>query len=160
MKNIIKIELDEHIKIAKLLYSLTDDIAAAAQICIDSINRGGKILLLGNGGSAADAQHIAAELVGRYKANRKSLPAIALTTDSSVLTSISNDFGYDNVKEYLNFETDTLVKKENYDRYSFDGVAAWWKNKASKRYESLKADGRLRRDLETWNNNAEIDIIR
>ena len=97
MKNIIKIELDEHIKIAKLLYSLTDDIAAAAQICIDSINRGGKILLLGNGGSAADAQHIAAELVGRYKADRKSLPAIALTTDSSVLTSISNDFGYDNV---------------------------------------------------------------
>jgi hypothetical protein len=71
-----------------------------------------------------------------------------------------SDFGYDNVKEYLNFETDTLVKKENYDRYSFDGVVEWWKNKASKRYESLKADGRLRRDLETWNNNADIEIIR
>ena len=71
-----------------------------------------------------------------------------------------SDFGYENVKEYLNFETDTLVKKENYDRYSFDGVVDWWKNKASKRYESLKADGRLRKDLETWNNDVDIEIIR
>jgi len=71
-----------------------------------------------------------------------------------------SNFGYDNVKEYLNFETDTLVKKENYDRYSFDSVVEWWKSKASKRYESLKADGRLRRDLETWNKNADIEIIR
>ena len=74
--------------------------------------------------------------------------------------SYMSDFGYDNVKEYLNMETDTLIKKDNYDRYSFEGVVDWWKNKASKRYESLKADGRLRTELETWNNNAEIDIIR
>ena len=71
-----------------------------------------------------------------------------------------SDFGYENVKEYLNLETDTLVKKENYDRYSFDGVVDWWKNKASRRYETLKADGRLRKDLETWNNDADIEIIR
>jgi len=74
--------------------------------------------------------------------------------------SYMSDFGYENVKEYLNLETDTLIKKDNYDRYSFEGVVDWWKNKASKRYESLKADGRLRTELETWNNNADIDIIR
>ncbi|MBT4668761.1 MAG: D-sedoheptulose 7-phosphate isomerase, partial [Candidatus Ruthia sp.] len=58
---------------------------------------GGKILIFGNGGSAADAQHIAAELVGRYKVERKGLPAIALTTDTSALTSIGNDYGYNHV---------------------------------------------------------------
>lgn len=71
-----------------------------------------------------------------------------------------SDYGFENVKEYMNLETDTLIKKENYDRYSFDGVVEWWKNKASKRYESLKADGRIRTELETWNKNADIDIIR
>jgi len=71
-----------------------------------------------------------------------------------------SDFGFENVKEYLNLETDTLIKKENYDRYSFEGVVDWWKNKAQKRYESLKADGRLRKNLETWNNDSDIEIIR
>ena len=72
-----------------------------------------------------------------------------------------SDYGYENVKEYFNLETDELKKKENYDRYSFDGVVEWWKNKASKRYETLKVDGRLRTELETWNMNADdIDIIR
>ena len=64
------------------------------------------------------------------------------------------------LREYLNLETDTLIKKENYDRYSFEGVVDWWKNKAQKRYESLKADGRLRKNLETWNNDSDIEIIR
>ena len=71
-----------------------------------------------------------------------------------------SDFGFDNVKEYLNMETDELRKKENFDRYSFDGVCDWWRNKASKRFESLKADGRLRTELETWNCASDIDIIR
>ena len=71
-----------------------------------------------------------------------------------------SDFGFENVKEYLNLETDTLIKKDNYDKYSFDGVVDWWKNKASKRYESLKTDGRLRTEIETWNNDSEIEIIR
>ena len=70
------------------------------------------------------------------------------------------DYGFENVKEYFNLETDELKKKENYDRYSFDGVVEWWKNKASKRYESLKADGRLRTELEVWNIKNDIDIIR
>lgn len=62
-----------------------------------SIRQGGKILICGNGGSAADAQHMAAEMVGRMLVNRRPLPAIALTTDSSNLTAIGNDFGYDQV---------------------------------------------------------------
>ena len=72
-----------------------------------------------------------------------------------------SDYGFDNVKEYLNMETDELHRGGNFDRYSFDGMVEWWKNKASKRYKSLQADGRLRTELETWNTNAEsIDIIR
>ena len=70
-------------------------------------------------------------------------------------------FGYSNVKEYMNFETDTLIEGDSFERHSFSGCVDWWKNKASKRYESLKADGRLRRDLETFNVNPdEITIIR
>ena len=72
---------------------------------------------------------------------------------------ISN-YGYDNVKEYINLETDELKKKDNYERYSFTNVVEWWKNKATRRHESLKSDGRLRTELETWNTNSEIDIIR
>ncbi len=67
----------------------------AAKLIGDSIGRGGKILIFGNGGSAADAQHMAAEMVGRMLVERRPLPAIALTTDSSNLTAIGNDYGYD-----------------------------------------------------------------
>ena len=94
MKTTIEKEIAEHLKVAETMSSLTNKVEIAAQICIDCLKNGGKILLFGNGGSAADAQHIAAELVGRFKAERKSLPAIALTTDTSVLTAIGNDFGY------------------------------------------------------------------
>ena len=69
----------------------------AAKACIDSLRRGGKILLAGNGGSAANAQHMAAELMGRFAFDRPGLPAIALTTDSSVLTAIANDYGFEYV---------------------------------------------------------------
>lgn len=75
-------------------YFLVD---AAARACIDSLRRGGKILLAGNGGSAAQAQHMAAELMGRFAFDRPGLPALALTTDSSVITAIANDYGYDQV---------------------------------------------------------------
>lgn len=68
---------------------------AAAVACITCLSQGGKILLAGNGGSAADAQHIAGELVSRFAFDRPALPAIALTTDSSILTAIGNDYGYD-----------------------------------------------------------------
>lgn len=75
--------------------ALNSTLEASAGACIDCIRRGGKILLAGNGGSAADAQHIAGELVCRFSFERPGLPAIALTTDSSILTAISNDFGYE-----------------------------------------------------------------
>lgn len=68
-------------------------------ICIKAINRGNRILIAGNGSSAADAQHLAAQFVSRYAFNRPSLPAIALTTDSSILTAIGNDYGFDKIFE-------------------------------------------------------------
>ena len=72
-----------------------------------------------------------------------------------------SDYGFDNVKEYLNMETDELRKKDNFDRYSFDGVVDWWRKKASNRFETLKGDKRLRTVAETWNMNADdIQIIR
>ena len=94
MKDIILNEFNEHIKTANLLHNLTDAVASSAQLCINCLKNGGKILIFGNGGSAADAQHIAAEIVGRYKTDRKGMFAIALTTDTSTLTAIGNDFGY------------------------------------------------------------------
>lgn len=69
-------------------------IQAVAELCKQQLAKGGKILLAGNGGSAADAQHIAAELVGRFEKERAGLASIALTTDSSALTAIANDYGY------------------------------------------------------------------
>jgi D-sedoheptulose 7-phosphate isomerase len=97
MNIIIKKEFNDHIKIANLLHKLTDDVESASMACIDCLKKDGKILIFGNGGSASDAQHIAAEIVGRYKTERMGLAAIALNTDTSLLTAISNDFGYDNV---------------------------------------------------------------
>ena len=95
MQSIIKHEFSEHIKASQnTLNSIDDQIETASKICINSLKNGGKILIMGNGGSAADAQHIAAELVGRYKTERKGLPAIALTTDTSAITSIANDYGF------------------------------------------------------------------
>jgi D-sedoheptulose 7-phosphate isomerase len=77
--------------------ALLKDIADVAQDCVDTLRAGNKLLLAGNGGSASDAQHIAAELVGRFELDRKGLPAIALTTNASQLTAISNDYGYEAV---------------------------------------------------------------
>jgi D-sedoheptulose 7-phosphate isomerase len=71
-------------------------IAAAAAI-VNAVRNGGKVLLFGNGGSAADAQHMAAELVGRLERERAAIPAIALSTDTSILTAVANDFGFDRV---------------------------------------------------------------
>lgn len=76
---------------------LVERLVSVAQACVDVYKNGKKILIAGNGGSAADAQHFAAELVGRYGFDRPSLPSIALTTDSSNLTAIGNDYGYEYV---------------------------------------------------------------
>lgn len=72
-------------------------VEAAAEACVNALSKEGKILLAGNGGSAADAQHIAGELVSRFAFDRPGLPAISLTTDTSILTATGNDYGYDKV---------------------------------------------------------------
>jgi|TARA_B110000211_G_scaffold205400_1_gene239646 D-sedoheptulose 7-phosphate isomerase len=96
MQSIIKFEFEEHLKTSQATFeSIGHSVEVAAKLCLDCLKNGNKILLFGNGGSAADAQHIAAELVGRYKTERKGLAAIALTTDTSALTAIGNDYGYD-----------------------------------------------------------------
>jgi len=114
MREIVIRELEESANIKRMVaQNLSDIIVDAAQIILDTYKAGGKVLLIGNGGSAADAQHITAELVGRFKLERKGLPAIALTTDTSILTALANDYGYDTVFsrqiEALAEEGDVLV---------------------------------------------------
>lgn len=90
--------LEEHLEaVQAILKSQLGEIERAGALLRDTLNQGNKVLLCGNGGSAADAQHIAAELVGRYERQRRAWPAIALTTDTSALTALSNDFGYEEV---------------------------------------------------------------
>lgn len=81
----------------QILHHNIDDILKAAKLITAVFKNGGKALLFGNGGSAADAQHIAAEFIGRFQKERIALPAIALNTNTSVLTAISNDYGYETI---------------------------------------------------------------
>lgn len=81
----------------RLIKACTEQVTQAAQAIITCFRQGGKVLLFGNGGSAADAQHIAAEFVGRFACERMPLPALALTTDTSILTAVANDYGFDQV---------------------------------------------------------------
>lgn len=90
--------LQEHLEaIQALLQTQIVEIERGGEMICAALDQGHKILLCGNGGSAADAQHIAAELVGRYELERRAWPSIALTTDTSALTALSNDFGYEEV---------------------------------------------------------------
>ena len=94
--NDIEIQLQESIDTKKALLSANlDVIREIADVIIKAYKDKRCVYLIGNGGSAADAQHIAGELIGRFKINRRPLPAIALTTDTSVITAIANDFGYE-----------------------------------------------------------------
>ncbi|OGB87489.1 phosphoheptose isomerase [candidate division WOR-1 bacterium RIFCSPLOWO2_02_FULL_46_20] len=98
MRNKIKAELKESIAVkSAIIEKCLPEIETAAQLCIEALKSGHKIIFCGNGGSAADAQHLAAELIGRFLKNRKALPAIALTTNSSILTCLANDFGYETI---------------------------------------------------------------
>lgn len=100
MKEMIEAELTAHKEtIEKVINQLQPDIEKACSVCVETIKRGNKILFFGNGGSAADAQHLAAELSGRYKKERRGLPGIALTTDTSAVTAIGNDYEYDYIFE-------------------------------------------------------------
>jgi len=98
VKAYIEAQISEAAQVMNQMLSdghIAETMEAAARACVSSLERGGKILLAGNGGSAADAQHIAGELVSRFAFDRPGLPAIALTTDTSVITAIGNDYGYE-----------------------------------------------------------------
>ena len=112
--DVVSASLAEHKETFEaVIESITDDIRATGDLLVDTFRRGRKVLVFGNGGSAADAQHLAAEFVGRYETERVSLPAIALTTDTSALTAIGNDYGFDRVfvrqVESLASEGDCIV---------------------------------------------------
>ena len=83
--------------IARIEQEMSPRIAEMATLLVETFTGGGKLLVMGNGGSAADAQHFVAEIVGRFKMERRGLPAIALSTDTSILTAIGNDYGFDQV---------------------------------------------------------------
>ncbi len=87
---------------------LAPNIEKSIQAIVKCLKKGNKVVLFGNGGSAADAQHVAAEFIGRFKINRKSLPAIALTSNSSTITAISNDFSFDSV---FSRQCESLISK-------------------------------------------------
>ena len=89
--------LEAHINAVKLLPALSGQVKKASDAIIEAFKKKNKVLLCGNGGSAADSQHIAAEFVGRFKRERRGLPAIALSTDTSILTAIGNDYSVDRI---------------------------------------------------------------
>lgn len=93
----IQLSIKNHLKTINRLSKQEAVIQSIAERMTHCLANGGKILWMGNGGSAADCQHLAAELVGRFERERKGLPSIALTTDTSILTAIGNDYGYDSI---------------------------------------------------------------
>ena len=95
--SIFERSLKEHMELVATVRVLQDKVEAFAEKVSEAFKAGNKLLFMGNGGSAADCQHAVAELIGRFKKERKGLPAIALTTDTSILTAISNDYSFDRV---------------------------------------------------------------
>ena len=108
VNRMIEETLQQSTKIIADLYNLSDEINKTANLIITAINKNKKIIIIGNGGSAADAQHIAAEFLGRYKLKRKSIPAIALTANSSTTTAIANDYDFSDV---FSRQCESLVSK-------------------------------------------------
>jgi len=109
MKDTVKGAIATHKKLlARFERAGTDVVVQMAEGIIDCFKRGGRVYLCGNGGSAADCQHIAAELVGRFRRERTALPAVALSTDTSLLTSVGNDYGFE---EVFRRQVEGLVEK-------------------------------------------------
>jgi D-sedoheptulose 7-phosphate isomerase len=94
---LFQLNLEEHLELFSRLAGLSSEVAQAGQSLADTLASGNKIMFCGNGGSAADSQHLASELTGRFVADRRPLAGIALSTDSSALTCIGNDYGFDHV---------------------------------------------------------------
>ena len=95
--DVIRSSIEEHLKAVDGLKYLFDKIEIFGRKVVETLRKGNKIILIGNGGSAADCQHIAAELIGRFKRERKGLSAIALTTNTSILTAIGNDYAFNEI---------------------------------------------------------------
>jgi len=108
VNHMIEETLQQSAKIIADLYDLSNEINKTVNLIITAINKNKKIIIIGNGGSAADAQHIAAEFLGRYKLKRKSIPAIALTANSSTTTAIANDYDFSDV---FSRQCESLVSK-------------------------------------------------
>ncbi|MBS3067648.1 D-sedoheptulose 7-phosphate isomerase [Candidatus Micrarchaeota archaeon] len=104
----MKQRINEHIETCKKITDSESDIIKAAEIITNAYIKGGKLLICGNGGSAADAQHFAGELVGKFMKERKALPAIAITTNTSNMTAIGNDYEFEKIFER---EVEALGKK-------------------------------------------------
>ena len=115
MKNIIQARFEEHLEVANAVMQsdILEQIERIATVVKTTLANGKKVLFCGNGGSAADSQHLAAEFVGRFQKERQGLPAIALTVDTSILTAVGNDYGFDKVfarqVEALGNEGDVLI---------------------------------------------------
>ena len=109
----IKNSLKEHIQVAEALSQNVKEIREICEISIHTLKKGNKIITCGNGGSASDANHITAELVGRFKKERNGLPSISLSSNNSNITSIANDYGYENIfssqLEGLGIKGDLLI---------------------------------------------------
>ena len=108
INHMIEKTLEQSTKIIADLHDLSNEINKTVNLIITAINKNRKIIIIGNGGSAADAQHIAAEFLGRYKLKRKSIPAIALTSNSSTTTAIANDYDFSDI---FSRQCESLVSK-------------------------------------------------
>lgn len=109
-KEIIEESIKQSIKTKEELFQFSDLIAVIAERMVQSLRNGGKILFFGNGGSAADAQHLAAELVGRFSRERQAFAAMALTTDTSIITALANDYSFSRI---FARQLEGLLKKED-----------------------------------------------
>ena len=110
IKNEINDIFDESSNIILDSKKLSNDIIKAATLIIKSLQTGNKVIIFGNGGSAGDAQHMAAEFIGRFMKERKSFPAIALSADSSIVTALGNDYGFENI---FSRQVESLIKKND-----------------------------------------------
>ena len=97
MRQVIEQSWQQHQQVFTAVQELLPQLAQLAEACLATLTRGGKIVWMGNGGSAADCQHLAAELVGRFSTERQPLPSLALTVDTSILTAVANDYGYEEI---------------------------------------------------------------
>ena len=136
----------DHQNLIKKLNDIESDILNASRLINERILLNKKIMICGNGGSAADSQHFAAELVGRFEKERRALPAIALTTDTSVLTALGNDYGYNQVfaRQVEGFADDgdilICISTSGNSKYIFYAIEAA-KNKGTKNIGLLGRDG-------------------